>query len=820
MSSGRNVELNTSWSLYLAFFKLIGGNQCFKFLRSRLPKPVIDRLNDLIAIRCKITKAKVNVAFLTNCIHTEIYPKHFFKTVRSSKMKPTTGILKRLADSYLESTNEELSRLHTAHELVVPVVETMSLFCRIKFSNYCKSLLNKARESQIRKNTASLSTADTVSQFAKDLDKHVKNVSSVVLTRTQKEALSVGLKFCIPPTRNQSINVKTQFECLFDQLKSLKPSSEDTALWFKSKLVDLAHQYQCTPVSQTCQLSKQHIEQLKVLRKNKDVMILPPDKGSGVVLLDRKDYIEKMTAILSDQAKFSIDPIQKDAVQKVESNITERLKSLQCKGIINEQTFKQLRPKGTTTPRMYGIPKMHKPGMPLRPILSMVASPYHELAKWLVDAIEPVRKGFTPHSLKDTFEFIEHVSKVNTTGKVMISFDVESLFTNVPLDEVINIITNFVSHNPSSCKVPAAELSELLKACTTSVQFLFDGKFYRQVNGVAMGSPLGPVLADIFMGYMEQILSTELNHLTFYKRYVDDIFVICDQSQVGYIHKLLNSVHQNLKFTYEEESNNQLSFLDVCLIKRNDGSLSRAIHRKPTWSGQYIHFKSFAPIKYKRGLVRCLFERVKRIATSDQVEKELSILHETLKENGYPTRFIDKYSKGKSVRVVTDTVPLKNVYLSLPFKGDNVSSLMKRRLDAAIRRTYYAATLVYIDQTQRIPTPPRKDPVPLFADSNIIYGFDCICGSKYVGRTTRHLGKRIDEHIPKWLYTTGVGNATTAITKHLQQTGHIIDVNTAFKRIFKPKRAFMLNFAEAVIISTQTPNLCSQKQFITNLSLF
>ena len=536
--------------------------------------------------------------------------------------------------------------------------------------------------------------------------------------------------------------------------------------------------------------------------------------------MNRKDYIDKMLVILSDQSKFIKDAVQDDAVRKIERLLIRKLKALRDKGIIDKHMFQQLSPKGTITPRMYGLPKTHKPSIPLRPILSMSGSPYHKLAKWLVDVIEPVQRSLTPHSLRDTFEFINLVSTVNTTDKVMASFDVQSLFTNVPIDEVIDIVTDFVSNNQSRFKVPSDILAQLLKACTSNVQFLFDGVFYTQVDGVAMGSPLGPVLADIFMGHIERKLSVEINQLSFYKRYVDDIFAICENREVNDFLDSLNSAHNNLKFTSEAENENRLSFLDVCLIRREDGSLSRSVHRKATWSGQYLHFKSFAPIKYKRGLVRCLFDRIRRIVTPDQLEEEVNLLHETLKDNGYPARFIDKYAKGRIKRDVFDTVPRKNVYLSLPFKGDNISTMIKRRLDAALGRTFYAAKLLLVDLTQRIPAPPRKDPVPRADTSNIIYGFNCVCGSRYVGRTTRHFGERIVEHVPKWLYTTGIGCARSAITKHLQNTGHVIDTNTAFRILSKPKFPSMLNIAEAVFIRTLNPDLCLQKQFVVSLSLF
>ncbi|KAA3676317.1 uncharacterized protein DEA37_0004741 [Paragonimus westermani] len=368
----------------------------------------------------------------------------------------------------------------------------------------------------------------------------------------------------------------------------------------------------------------------------------------------------------------------------------------------------------------------------------MTGSPYHRLAQWLVSLIEPVRSRLAVHSLKDTFEFVELTSNINVKHQIVTSFDVESLFTNVLLDEVINIVCNYATEHKLALGISIDELWKLLKMCTSNIQSVFNGTYYRQIDGVAMGSPLGPVLADIFMGHLEHFMSTEIRNTLFYKRYVDDIFAVFDGHwQVTAFHKLLNGLHNKLTFTLEFEQNERISFLDVLLKRREDGSLSRGVYRKSTWTGQYLHFKSFTPIAQKRGLVRTLFHRFRRIATDDELESELTLLHETLIEN-----------------------------------GDSVSALIKRRSDAALKRTYNAARLVYVDETIRVPTTPRKDVVPLFAQSNIVYTFDCICGSRYVGRTRRHLGTRINEHIPKWLLNSGVGCAVSAIKKHLLQTGH------------------------------------------------
>ena len=142
-----------------------------------------------------------------------------------------------------------------------------------------------------------------------------------------------------------------------------------------------------------------------------------------------------------------------------------------------------------------------------------------------------------------------------------------------------------------------------------------------------MGSPLGPLLADIFVAKLEKQISNILKGLPLYKRYVDDILVISRSPAHTYeLLATMNNLHPNIRFTVESEKNNQLAFLDISMCRRADGSIQRAIYRKSTWTGQYMNFHSFTPIAFKHGLVRTLFARVRNICTADTLEAELSQL--------------------------------------------------------------------------------------------------------------------------------------------------------------------------------------------------
>ena len=135
----------------------------------------------------------------------------------------------------------------------------------------------------------------------------------------------------------------------------------------------------------------------------------------------------------------------------------------------------------------------------MRPIVSSIGTYNYHLSKFLTDLLDPIIP--TSHCTKDSFTFCEEIKKVSATNRFLISYDVCSLFTSIPLKETIDIAVNLLfEHNPG-LNITKAELKKLFEFATSGTYFLFQGTFYNQIDGATMGSPLGPVLANLFMGY-------------------------------------------------------------------------------------------------------------------------------------------------------------------------------------------------------------------------------------------------------------------------------------------------------------------------------
>ena len=155
-------------------------------------------------------------------------------------------------------------------------------------------------------------------------------------------------------------------------------------------------------------------------------------------------------------------------------------------------------------------------------------------------------------------------------------FDVKSLFNNVPLDETIETILQKVYvEKKIKTSIPKPILKELLLLCTKHLHFRFNDEIYTQIDGLAMGSSLVPLLANIFMMSLEEkVLPKVSNYLRYWKHYVDDTFAYVVPEKINFILKELNSYHPNLKFTYELEENNKITFLEVLLNRITTSELA------------------------------------------------------------------------------------------------------------------------------------------------------------------------------------------------------------------------------------------------------
>ena len=695
-----------AYTWFISSLKLTSLPKLYHRLSSKRGIPVKQlRLFEKYAI--KYAKRQLDVHYLEYCFDLGLCPQTFkFKIPTVNAYKSTKEFydvaLKKQTD---EARYDESNAGKQFFEMKSSLFIKLTLFEKTALMKLLVAHVAKVSEEVIIRHSRKLQLLWRKQRpTAPDC---LVNLSSRKLTIEEEDALRYGLEHHILPSKVNADEIKLNVEKTAWIASKSSDDNDSVSNEFRHKMIHAVHAF-CNVARNVCgsrRNRRKHLV-LKRLSSDKTVKICKFDKGTGVCIMNSVDYTSKLDSILNDVSKFKKVEVddKKDFKDHPIIKKYEKVKRYIAKYItdehFDEKVVSKMKP-GSSPGKLYGLVKVHKESNPLRPVCSMVDTPEYCLAKFLDEIIKPHIPN--QYMLFSTKNFIEKLQQFSIApGDKMVSFDVVSLFTNVPLTYTIDLIANYIYTSAAHPHFSKTVFKNMMRTATQGY-FLFNDILYQQVDGVIMGSPLGPTMANFFLADMEKNWIGDIceHKPSLYLRYVDDIFAIFRHgANIKNFLSKINGCHPNIKFTIEEASET-LPFLDV-EIKLNENTFDSWVWRKKTHTGVLLNFTALAPTKWKFGLILCLLTRVWDICSSiEYFHQEVGKLRKMFLNNGYPSSFFDKaYEKFSNNRLQKNNDTVSEVadnaiYLKIPFIGPastkfakSVSVIFENTFDVKINPIY------------------------------------------------------------------------------------------------------------------------------------
>lgn len=609
------------------------------------------------------------------------------------------------------------------------------------------------------------------------------NLSDASFSSNELEFLSLGLNFS--PHRKIDSNVLKSLAVEGEFILERVCKSSEISI-FRSDLLKILN----SAKRFDARLHQKPLHNVVTKVRDSDLVISKADKGNCLVIMNRPVYNNKV-----------IDFLDSNGFSRLESNPSLRYFS-KLKSVVKAYShlklynhYYEVIPMNPQTPRLYGLPKIHKADIPIRPVVSFTNSYAHKLALFLDRFLKNKLDLCFRFAVKNSIDLVQRISSlVLPPDCIFVSFDVINLFTSIPVADCLRVLGNLLCSSPLSDE-EAQAIIDLLSVCLEQNFFVFNGDIFSQPDGLSMGCPLSPFLADLFMDDLESsFLSSDFaSEIIFWGRYVDDIFCILrgDLALVNNILNRLNCIHERIKFTVEVENDGLLNFLDLSLRHR-EGKVDFGIYRKPTHTDHCINYFSNHPLNHKLAFFNSMFHRLFTIPLSHyHFELEIRTILQVAHSNNFPISSIKKVYSRKLDKIFLSfcysaPVSCENRFFSIPFVGNlsyRISNLLGKlgiRIGFSNKFTL-KSILVH-----------NKDPVARIQRSGV-YSLTCSCGAKYVGQTGRSFQERIGEH----LSCIRRGRVeSSAFSAHVVSEGHVFDISNGVEFLHFYNKGTRLDIAE------------------------
>jgi len=617
------------------------------------------------------------------------------------------------------------------------------------------------------------------------------NLTNIDIPATVSDFLALGEKFSLPP-----LSMKKQFTCevIKDVESNLRHLNQDLKSRVRLLTASSLERFNnnssgLSNITKALIMKSNHTKEF--IKTHPTVIFTKADKGNVTVALEKSDYIKKMELMLGDTDTY-IKVNKKNPTKSIEKKLNECLKAWCNANYIDKKVYYSLICNDKPLPRAYGLPKIHKPNIPYRIIVSCVNTTLYKFASFLHNILH---KNLPKHRslVNNSFDLVGSLSGLRVgESDVLLSLDVVSLFTNIPLDLALDGVRRRWDFIKDHTQIPLEPFIRALEFVLSSTFFTFNGNTYQQTFGTPMGSPLSPIIADMVLQDLEESCLEKLNiNIPIYYRYVDDILMVAPRKNLDLIVRTFNSYSPRLKFTLEIEKNRSINFLDTSITVVDDKLICNW-YQKPTFSGRYLNFSSHHPIEQKKAVVLGIIDRAILLSHPIYHRENLIKAMRFLLTNDYPLDLVFKIftkrlhylfnnklnvARGESDLVASegdrredssDSVsPVR--FITLPYYPKVTGSISRLLKNSNFEIAYKSFN------TLRSYIKVHKDKLDHSSNSNIVYKLNCSsCDTSYVGQSSRQLRTRISEHQRDFYRAY---DHQSVVSRHRSDSGHDFDWN-------------------------------------------
>lgn len=559
--------------------------------------------------------------------------------------------------------------------------------------------------------------------------KSVINLSQTAIPEDVLLGLSFGPKFVFPQKADLTnvINIITVCSCSFDRNLPVVTNNEA----YKQASIQLGAYILKYRDDKEIWLLFLQYRIKKFLSSHEGLLITRSDKGKHTIIIERKLYMEKMLQLVSTADYSLLANIDLFELESINNKFIDRLKALHVGKVPRKDSC-------TLIAQMYGLIKVHKDTLPIRPITSACGSPGFKLAAFLTDVLNEVfpEKGFHVRNSLEVKHMLDGVELLS--DEEIVSFDVVSMFTNITIDLMLDIISERRDLLHKLFAIPWDLFVEImnfvLRDCAV---FSLNESFYKQNDSLAMGSPLSPILAKILMS---KILDYTLEYYNKKPKlvalYVDDSLWILPKNDTNLILERLNSFHQRISFTIEREKNDSISFLDIEVCRRNNKIIT-CWFKKHFASLRILNWFSNHSHSCITQTAVSFIKMVFNLSHDDFFLKNRDILIEMLRCNSFPEDVSIRlmHENYTLMRPVTyKSVKASYSYAPIPFQPGFAGPLKGRM--RSLHPNFLLTSIPDRSTTNHFSY--LKDKISVESKTNILLLLECACGRYIDVRKTKY----------------------------------------------------------------------------------